>query len=92
MQTYCLQVETTIHLDFSLFTFVRRTTLPLYRRICAFKSEVKGVKVVIAHKGELVVRVICIVDSYHNFIITTFGNVPADLRSAGIEYKDLLIR
>ena len=26
------------------------------------------------------------------FIITTFGNVPADLRSAGIEYKDLLIR
>ena len=31
-------------------------------------------------------------DSYHNFIITTFGNVPADLRSAGIEYKDLLIR
>ena len=23
---------------------------------------------------------------------TTFGNVPADLRSAGIEYKDLLIR
>ena len=77
---------------FYLFTFVRRTTLPLYRRICAFKSEVKGVKVVIAHKGELVVRVICIVDSYPDLIITTFGNVPADLRSAGIEYKDLLIR
>ena len=50
---------------------------------------VKVVKEVIAHKGELVVRVICIVDSYHNFIITTFGNVPADLRSAGSEYKDL---
>ena len=30
--------------------------------------------------------------TYHNFIITTFGNVPADLRSAGIEYKDLMIR
>ena len=27
--------------------------------------------------------------SYHNFIITTFAIVPADLRSAGIEYKDL---
>ena len=50
---------------------------------------VKVVKEVIAHLGELVVRVICIVDSYHNFIITTFGNVPADLRSAGIKYKDL---
>ena len=60
--------------------------------ICAFEAGVKVVKEVIAHKGELVVRVICIVDSYHNFIITTFGNVPADLRSAGIEYKDLLIR
>ena len=35
------------------------------------------------------VRVICIVDSYHNFIITTFGNVPADLQSAGNEYQDL---
>ena len=46
-------------------------------------SVVKGVKVVIG------VRVLCIVDSYHNFIITTFGNVPADLRSAGIKYKDL---
>ena len=44
---------------------------------------VKGVRVV---KG---VKVICFVDSYHNFIITTFGNVPADLRSAGIKYKDL---
>ena len=77
---------------FSFFTFVRRTTLPLYRRICAFKSGVKVVTGVIAYFGELVVRVICIVDSYHNFIITTFGNVPADLRSAGIEYKDLLIR
>ena len=64
----------------------------LCRRICAFESGVKVVIGVIAHFGELVVRVICIVDSYHNFIITTFGNVPADLRSAGIEYKDLLTR
>ena len=57
--------------------------------ICAFEAGVKVVKEVIAHKGELVVRVKCLVDSYHNFIITTFGNVPADLRSAGIKYKDL---
>ncbi len=49
----------------------------------AFISSVSVVIVVI------VVKVICFVDSYHNFIITTFGNVPADLRSAGIEYKDL---
>ena len=40
----------------------------------------------------IVVKVICFVDFYHNFIITTFAIVPADLRSAGIEYKDLLIR
>ena len=51
---------------------------------CGFESEVKVVREVIAHLGELVVRVKCLVDSYHNFIITTFGNVPADLRSAGI--------
>ena len=38
------------------------------------------------------VKVICFVGSHHNFIITTFAFVPADLRSAGIEYKDLLIR
>ena len=67
---------------------------------------VKGVKVVIAHLGELVVRVICHVDSYrknyvcnwiYRFSLLTFhfrkthyvANVPADLRSAGIEYKDL---
>ena len=48
--------------------------------------------VVIVVKEVIVVKVICFVDFYHNFIITTFGNVPADLRSAGIEYKDLLIR
>ena len=75
---------------------------------------VKGVKVVIAHLGELVVRVICHVYSYRknyvcNWIFrfslfvfhfsfftfvrrTTFAIVPADLRSAGIEYQDLLIR
>ena len=63
--------------------------MPLFRLICAFEA---GVKVVIAHLGELVVRVKCLVDSFHNFIITTFGNVPADLQSAGIEYKDLMIR
>ena len=69
---------------------------------------VRVVKVVIAHLGELVVRVICHVDSYliarTTFAIgffvfhfsfftfvrrTTFAIVPADLRSAGIEYKDL---
>ena len=75
---------------------------------------VKGVKVVIAHLGELVVRVICHVDSYRknyvcNWIFRFFTIrfslfifhfrkthyvtiVPADLRSAGIEYQDLLIR
>ena len=46
-------------------------------------SVVKGVK------GVIGVIVKCFVDSYHNFIITTFGNVPADLSSAGIKYKDL---
>ena len=35
------------------------------------------------------VRVKCIVDSYPDLISTTFTNVPADLQSAGIEYKDL---
>ena len=45
--------------------------------------------VVIVVKEVIVVKVICFVASCHNFIITTFGNVPADLRSAGIEYKDL---
>ena len=68
---------------------------------------VKGVKVVIAHLGELVVRVICHVDSCRknyvgNWIFRFFtfhfrkthyvAIVPADLRSAGIEYQDLLIR
>ena len=48
--------------------------------------------VVIVVKEVIVVKVICFVDSYHNFIITAFAIVPADLRSAGIEYKDLLIR
>ena len=48
--------------------------------------------VVIVVKEVIVVKVICFVDSYHNFIITTFAIVPADLCSAGIEYKDLLIR
>ena len=67
---------------------------------------VRVVKVVIAHLGELVVRVICHVDSYlknyvcnwiFRFSLLTFhfrkthyvAIVPADLRSAGIEYKDL---
>ena len=45
--------------------------------------------VVIVVKEVIVVKVICFVASYHNFIITTFAIVPADLRSAGIEYKDL---
>ena len=75
-----------------MFRRIFVSPIVLFRRICAFESGVKGVKVVIAHKGELVVRVICIVDSFHNFISTTFANVPADLQSAGIEYKDLLIR
>ena len=35
------------------------------------------------------VRVKCIVDSYPDLISTTFTNVPADLQSAGNEYKDL---
>ena len=35
------------------------------------------------------VRVKCIVDSYPDLISTTFANVPADLQSAGIKYKDL---
>ena len=72
----------------------------MFRLICAFKSGVKGVKVVIAHFGELVVRVKCLVDSYQCITIdnnqhsarTTLAIVPADLRSAGIEHKDLLIR
>ena len=45
-------------------------------------SVVRGVKEGIG------VKIICFVDSYHNFIITTFANVPADLRSAGIKYKN----
>ena len=70
---------------------------------------VKVVIVVIAHLGELVVRVICHVDSYRKnyvcnwiFCFSLFifhfrkthyvAIVPADLRSAGIEYQDLLIR
>ena len=64
----------------------------LYRRICAFESGVKVVIGVIAHLGELVVRVKCLVDSFHNFIITTFGNVPADLQSAGTLANVVLIR
>ncbi len=58
-------------------------------RFIGLSFGVKVVTGVIAHKGELVVRVKCLVDSFHHFIITTFGNVPADLRSAGSEYKDL---
>ena len=34
------------------------------------------------------VRVKCIVDSYPDLIITTFAIVPADLQSAGNEYKN----
>ena len=72
----------------------------LCRLICAFEAGVKGVKVVIAHLGELVVRVKCLVDSFQCNIIdnnrrsarTTLAIVPADLQSAGIEYKDLMIR
>ena len=40
-------------------------------------------------KGVKGVKVICFVDSYPDLISTTFANVPADLRSAGIKYKDL---
>ena len=45
-------------------------------------SVVRGVK------EDIGLKIICFVDSYHNFIITTFANVPADLRSAGIKYKN----
>ena len=45
--------------------------------------------VVIVVKEVIVVKVICFVASCHNFIITAFAIVPADLCSAGIEYKDL---
>ena len=48
--------------------------------------------VVIVVKEVIVVKVICFVASCHNFIITTFAIVPADLRSAGIEYQDFSIR
>ena len=48
----------------------------MFRLICAFKSGVKGVKVVIAHFGELVVRVKCLVDSYRKHYVAI---VPADL-------------
>ncbi len=49
---------------------------------------VKVVKVVIG------VKVICLVDFFNvlRSIITNKTNVPADLQSAGIKYKDLLIR
>ena len=43
---------------------------------------VRVVKVVIG------VKVICFVDSYPDLISTTFANVPADLQSAGIKYKN----
>ena len=36
--------------------------------------------VVIVVKEVIVVKVICFVDSHHNFIITAFAIVPADLR------------
>ena len=50
----------------------------------SFVSVVKGVKVVIG------VKVICLVDFFNvlRSIITNKTNVPADLRSAGIEYKN----
>ncbi len=53
--------------------------------IGAFVSVVKGVKVVIG------VKVKCLVDFFNilRSIITNKTNVPADLQSAGIEYKDL---
>ena len=38
--------------------------------------------VVIVVKEVIVVKVICFVDSYHNFIITAFGNVPAARRAS----------
>ena len=70
------------------------TTLLSFRQICAFGS---GVKVVIAYKGGLGVKVKFLVDSFQCNTIdnnrqsarTNFGNVPADLCSAGIEYKNL---
>ena len=70
------------------------TTLLSFRLICAFVS---GVKVVIAYKGGLGVKVKFLVDSFQCNTIdnnrqsarTNFGNVPADLCSAGIEYKNL---
>ena len=42
--------------------------------------------VVIVVKEVIVVKVICFVDSFRKHYV---ANVPADLRSAGIEYKDL---
>ena len=45
-------------------------------------SVVRGVK------EDIGLKIIRFVDSYHNFIITTFANVPADLCSAGIKYKN----
>ena len=53
--------------------------------IGAFVSVVKGVKVVIG------VKVKCLVDFFNilRSIITNKTNVPADLQSARIEYKDL---
>ena len=53
--------------------------------IGAFVSVVKGVKVVIGVKAK------CLVDFFNvlRSIIINKTNVPADLRSAGIKYKDL---
>ena len=54
--------------------------------VCYCSGGSALLSVVIVVKEVIVVKVICFVDSYHNFIITTFAIVPADLRSAGIEY------
>ena len=53
--------------------------------IGAFVSVVRVVKVVIG------VKVKCLVDFFNvlRSIITNKTNVPADLQSAGIKYKDL---
>ena len=64
----------------------------MYRRSACFHIlltlVVRVVKVVIG------VKVKCLVDFFNvlRSIITNKAIVPADLRSAGIKYKDLLIR
>ncbi len=55
---------------------------------------ISSVSVVIVVKVVIGVKVKCLVDFFNvlRSIITNKTNVPADLQSAGIKYKDLLIR